>query len=166
MTSELSPCVFNGITSMTINTAGEVVATNFGEREICVFGPRGNLVRKFGRRGAGPGEFAGITAMHGYRGDSILVVDALQKRITILSSEGRVGREIMISAPDSGLGSLSFTAAMPTGELLLGFATIRQMAPSPTSVMIRQRIFHLSVTGEPLASLGEFVASEHFVQKT
>jgi len=54
---------------------------------IGIFGQSGKLLRVFGRRGAGPGEFQSIWQIYIGRLDSVFVYDLYARRITVLDPE-------------------------------------------------------------------------------
>ncbi len=55
--------------------------------EIRVFNEQGQLVRRFGRDGEGPGEFRSLQSI-GWVGDTLVVMDAGNARIALLTSTG------------------------------------------------------------------------------
>lgn len=65
--------------------------------EFRVFDPQGRFVRQFGRRGQGPGEFTGITLWVLSPRDSVTVWDGGQRRFTVFSIEGKLGRVVPAS---------------------------------------------------------------------
>lgn len=75
---------------------GRIVVSNAGSNELRFYGPRGRHIRSAGGRGEGPGEFELIALIHRYRGDSLLVADAVRPRLTVFDGEGRLGRTIPI----------------------------------------------------------------------
>ncbi|CAN5775680.1 hypothetical protein BH23GEM10_BH23GEM10_09710 [soil metagenome] len=58
--------------------------------EIHLFNTSGAYVRTIGRRGEGPGEFAGIQAILGLSGDRFAVFDGSLARLTVMTSDGEV----------------------------------------------------------------------------
>ena len=72
---------------------GRIVAAHGSVPEILVFSPHGELLTRFGRRGRGPAEFLEISRMMvAGSGDSILVFDINQNRISVFDINGRLGR--------------------------------------------------------------------------
>jgi len=59
-----------------------------------VFGPDGKVIKVLGRSGQGPGEFAGPGLVSPWRGDSILIADAAQGRISVFDRAWRFGRTL------------------------------------------------------------------------
>jgi hypothetical protein len=76
-----------------VRVAEDRVAVALGYlNEIRFYGLAGDYMGSAGREGGGPGEFRGIRGMWLFRGDSLAVYDYGNARITILTTEGRLGR--------------------------------------------------------------------------
>jgi len=71
---------------------GRLVLYNGGPCELRSYDADGRLVASFGRCGEGPGEFNAFRGVWPWRGDSLLVVDQLPNRTTVLGAGGAVGR--------------------------------------------------------------------------
>lgn len=65
---------------------GNVIANDLAELKL--FSPRGKLIRSVGRTGDGPGEFRGTRELCLLRGDSLLVIEYLNGRISLWDSAG------------------------------------------------------------------------------
>ena len=156
-------CELNGVNGVVVQQGGGIVVANAGDRALCFFDAEGRLVKKAGRRGAGPGEFEGMGHLSLYRGDSIVVNDAMQRRISIFGPRGEVGRQFVVRNPDT-LGSHNTTLALPSGDFLLAFAEIKTMAPRKEAVVIHQQFFRASEDGTIGQRLVRLVIGEHFVQ--
>jgi hypothetical protein len=63
--------------------SGEIAIADGTSRELRFFRDDGSFVRRFGRRGAGPGEFAAIQAIGSY-GDSVWAYDPTSQRLTVV----------------------------------------------------------------------------------
>lgn len=72
-----------------------VLSQRMGPR---VYGPRGNYLRTIGRTGRGPGEYNAVDDLVWLPGDSVLVVDGVNRRATVISFDGRVQRTIQMPA--------------------------------------------------------------------
>lgn len=64
-------------------TDGRLAIADGDSRTLRVFAPDGTLQHVGGRDGAGPGEFRGITYMNRWLGDSVLVWDVQQRRLSV-----------------------------------------------------------------------------------
>jgi hypothetical protein len=71
---------------------GRVAVADGGSQRIRLYDEEGRHLRDVGGKGAGPGEFEGLTMVRPFRGDSIAAWDGRQKRLTVLDESGRVGR--------------------------------------------------------------------------
>ncbi|HMS02929.1 MAG TPA: hypothetical protein PKE51_08135 [Gemmatimonadaceae bacterium] len=60
-----------------------------------IYDGRGAFLRRIGRSGQGPGEFATPDLLQPLPNDSMLVVDMMNRRATILDSQGRVARTLV-----------------------------------------------------------------------
>lgn len=76
---------------------GRVAVADGNANEVRFYDPRGRFLRAAGRRGGGPGEFATLDAMLPYRGDSVAVWDARQRRLTVLGADGGPGRTTTVA---------------------------------------------------------------------
>lgn len=159
-------CELNRVSGIVLQSTGGIVVANSGNTELCLFDSGGQFVKKAGRKGAGPGEFTVITSLLPYRGDSIVVADGMQRRVSIFGPLGERGREFLTSKPDSGLGFYSFTQPLPDGTMLLGFSEFIMGPPRPDAAMFTQRLFHVSAAGTAPSRIGSFPHSEHFIQAT
>lgn len=71
---------------------GRIVVADAGPAQVMVFDRGGALVSRFGRRGQGPGEFAGISDVHVCGGDSIVVL-APFNNLHVFDDQGRYVRQ-------------------------------------------------------------------------
>ena len=62
--------------------SGDLVVMNSGSADVLLLDASGDLVGTVGRQGEGPGEFQGVLDMD-TRGDSILVLDGLMRRVNL-----------------------------------------------------------------------------------
>lgn len=97
---------------------GTIVIANAGTAELLVFGPDGTRLRTIGRRGEGPGEFAGI-AWLGRSADTLLVWDHGLMRISAFTPDGTHVRNTSPSLPDGPM-TWSVHGSLADGRMLLG----------------------------------------------
>jgi hypothetical protein len=87
--------------------------------EIRYYDLRGRYITAVGRRGRGPGEFQVITAVIKLPGDSILVFDIRNGRLTIVSPTPAVAGEESVSAGEvPSLPAGTLLGRLPDGRLL------------------------------------------------
>lgn len=78
-------------------SGGRVAVFNQGTCEIRFYNREGDFLEASGGCGGGPGEYAiGGGQMLSWKGDSLLVFDYDQQRVTILDDRGRVGRTAVL----------------------------------------------------------------------
>ena len=70
-----------------------VLSQGLGPR---TYDPRGAFTRAIGRTGRGPGEYSAVDDVVWLPGDSVLVVDGINRRATVISHDGRVRRTIQM----------------------------------------------------------------------
>lgn len=78
---------------VTVGGDGAIYVADLGSKDVRVFNDRGRLLRRFGRHGAGPGEFLTIGEA-GWIGDTLWITDPLQLRTTLFTRDGRPVRTI------------------------------------------------------------------------
>jgi len=82
------PEEFGSIRSVIADGDGNVYVADEIAQEIRVFARDGRHVRTIGRKGAGPGEFAGLYGLAWLDDEELAALDARNARIGILSREG------------------------------------------------------------------------------
>ena len=126
---------------------GRFVVANHGSNEIRFFSGTGEFNSAVGRQGEGPGEFQRIESLSRFRGDSIAVYDYWLSRVTILGSDGKLGRVISLrgladrvrqlrSFGDSGFIGLSYSISprgADPGKHRTSYAVVRV---SPTGAVL------------------------------
>ena len=80
---------------------GRIVIANGRPLELRVFDSTGAFVTRIGREGDGPGEFRGIGTLQQWAGDSLFVLDATARRLSVLAPDGRFVRSGTIT-PQTG----------------------------------------------------------------
>jgi hypothetical protein len=156
-------CELNAVNGIAMQQNGGIVIANSGNRQLCYFDARGALVKKAGRRGAGPGEFEVMEDVAVYRGDSIVVADRMQHRVSVFGPAGEQGRQFLVTSPDT-LGSHNRTLALTNGDILLSFMEIKTMAPQKDAVVMYQQFLRANSAGAATTRLARLVVGEHFVQ--
>lgn len=94
---------------------GRVAVANRGTGEIRVFGPDGAHLVSMGGQGRGPGEFR-LMAWLQRRGDSLVVFDPLQHRLSTYLSDGTFVASLPVEV--AGVRFPDPSAILPDGQLL------------------------------------------------
>ncbi|MEK6688603.1 MAG: hypothetical protein AABZ01_09125 [Gemmatimonadota bacterium] len=71
---------------------GRLVVVNGATSEIRFYAPSGGHLSTTGRKGQGPGEFQMPAGLWPVEGDSLLVFDALARRVTVIAPDGTTPR--------------------------------------------------------------------------
>jgi hypothetical protein len=127
--------------------------SDFQEKEIKVFGPRGEVIRTIGREGSGPGEFQSIYRFMLLPDDRLLVLDSTARRISLFDTEGNF------------IGSHSFPNSTYNLYLAGPSFYVREDGTFGREVVeawVLERILHIRAydyAGEELFSYGDFVPS-------
>lgn len=158
-------CELNRVNGLVLQQSGGIVVANAGELHLCYHSPAGTFIRKVGRQGAGPGEFASMYDVSLYRGDSIVVSDRLQRRVSIFGPAGEPGRQFPVIRPDT-LGSHNTTIALTSGDFLLSFSEVKTMTPRKEAVVFHQQFVRATPGGQVGPRVARLVQGEHFVQAT
>ena len=74
------------------DSRGRIYVANEGQSDIEVYDSAGVYRESIGRRGQGPGEYASISSLSVLPGDTLLVGDHMNRRLTHLSPTGRAVR--------------------------------------------------------------------------
>ena len=73
---------------------GRIVIANSGNGQVRFYSPDANHIVTSGRQGGGPGEFQRIAGLLPMLADSIGVIDAAARRVSVLAPDGRFSRMV------------------------------------------------------------------------
>ena len=137
---------------------GRIVVANTGSHELRVFDAAGIHVATWGRRGEGPGEFDPLLQVHRWRGDSLLALYSPAHHLSVLDSEGNVGRAFTLARDDS---FFAVEAVLPVGAIVSSDLLPRSLADglSRPEDTYRAR----DAEGDILSLLGSFPGTEWFM---
>ncbi len=91
--------VFFGVRGLRALPDGGILVVDAGSREIRFFDASGNLTKRTGQRGRGPGEFDDPHLVQSLQNDSLLLWDGGLKRFQLLSGHGEYVGTINLSRP-------------------------------------------------------------------
>lgn len=106
-----------------VDDAGNIYVLDRKAIQIKVFDPQGKFIRAIGCHGQGPGEFQSIRYFQITPQKNILVLDAMQRRLTLFNLDGQLLREF-----PSGLWSLSVCRMDDNGDIIGIIIRIEQEA--------------------------------------
>lgn len=75
---------------------GRIIVANSGSSELRVFDSAGVYLKSIGRQGSGPGEFRGTITLFPHAGDSLVVYDNGNGRLSVFTAEGEYVRLLEI----------------------------------------------------------------------
>ena len=91
---------FSDIRGVSRLTDGRIAVADNGAHELRVFDLTGAHVASAGRLGGGPGEFRRLTWMGVLEGDTIVVYDQPQRRVSVFDAAARHVRDVSIARND------------------------------------------------------------------
>ena len=83
------PAVFGDVIGMAVDDLGRIYVADGQWHEIRVFGSEGGFLRRFGRKGEGPGEFAELGGIL-WQPSGLWTMDRRARRLTVFDSLGNV----------------------------------------------------------------------------
>ena len=126
---------------------GRIVVAMWADTSLRVFDYTGTYVASFGRRGTGPGEFQMIVGFCRSAGDTLVVVDDSQRRITRFDPQGRHLSTGAIDASTSGMPPLCLDDG--SAALRTPMSTLDRPPPTAADPRVRYRLTHLSLVPRP-----------------
>gem|GEM_PF-675480 len=144
---------------------GRVVTyTPFGrDRQVLVFGPKGRGEKALGRRGSGPNELQGPTSIFKTTKDTILVLDAGNRRLyKATAANGIVDSKEM---PTSLVRSTDQLAGVISGKYFVFFASGRVPVPSKAGVLPNSSSTPVNIWSSPDSPTQIAELSDLLVQK-
>jgi hypothetical protein len=167
---------FGEITSAVLMSDGRIVVADAQAAELKVYDSTGRHLRTVGRSGSGPGEYRRISALYRTRGDTLLVADPQNRRITRLSPSLETLSTIMLQGipwvrppnstggqPLRGYVVLQVKGVFDNGSLLATSA--RGGAPTPEVTNVSRDTLGLRLVNPAAGttdSVGSVVAGQWF----
>jgi hypothetical protein len=141
---------------------GGLIVLNSGTREIRVYDATGEYIRDIGRVGEGPGEFTAPRWLHVMEGDSVLVFDARQKRLTVFGPGGEPARTVSVAPLDIGYNPSA--GILDDGSFLVRTEISEVRFPPASGELRRDSLSYrrFTTTGEELPAFGTFPGQEMF----
>lgn len=137
---------FGFIVDVALSPEGSLAVSQYGLGEVWVFDARGRR-HVVGRSGGGPGEFGSVLRV-GWRGDTLLVVDGLGSRISLMASDGRYLRG-HATVPRSAAARYGPVGYLRSGLTVAAPRTTSSSTPEPKPILL------VGIDGQILDTLGE-----------
>jgi hypothetical protein len=136
---------FPTVTRIYVGPRGQIVVPIATDQQLRIYGADGKKIAAFGRRGAGPGEFASISLL-GWKGDSIWVQDFRQRRTTYIGADFKLLRTelwptVDLQTTEPGrVGAFDPLALLPDGTWLgQGFIVTADGSSRQGALALRRR---------------------------
>jgi hypothetical protein len=155
---------FSGIVAVRRQASGRIVVANYDPVSIRMFDPNGRFVAAVGRSGRGPGEYMDLTDMVVLPSDSIVVLDRMLRRISLLAPNGTYVSSFPFKPPFTTPPFDVSLQPLGNGSLLIGYAEVSSPKPSPDPLAVQQHAGIYSTTGVPKNAVGKFHVGEYFLQ--
>jgi hypothetical protein len=155
---------FNRVGAILAVRGGGFAVVN-GPAAIHFFDAAGKQLSISGRRGQGPAEYQSIRSVVRWKNDSIVVMDGMTRRLSILTPDGTFAHSFNLKPPWEGGGFPTAAMALGDGTILVGYSDVIRRAPQPEPVFFGQRLYAYAPTGELRSDA--FIglnATEHFIQ--
>jgi hypothetical protein len=125
---------FSRIAGVKVDRDGNLFVLEALDHQIRVYTAGGDLVRRLGRRGSGPGEFDS-PPLYGVKGDTLWTYDSQSGRITIFDRTGRIlatGRTqgVRVAARE-GIGYLTPQSMRSDGSFVSWFTRVAYSRDDP-----------------------------------
>lgn len=130
--------------SVQVDGRGRFLVTGTIPRShVMIYGRTGDFVRKWGREGSGPGEFRSVWRLLHLPGDSLVVVEQGNRRLTVLDSDGKYVRSFIVPFQPNDLDLL------PNGTWVVsGMSFTEERAGFPLHLMTSAGVIRNSFGGD------------------
>ena len=137
---------FGLIVDVALSPEGSLAVSQYGLGEVWVFDAQGRR-RVVGRSGGGPGEFGAIPRV-AWRGDTLLVVEGVPSRVSLMASDGRYLRG-HATVPRSTAARYGPVGYLRSGLTVAAPRTTSSSTPEPKPILL------VGTDGQILDTLGE-----------
>lgn len=168
--------MYRVVSSMRLSN-GRIVIADAGNRNLRYYDANGSHIRTVGGSGEGPGEFNNVKSVARLPGDTLAVLDAVLRRVTLFTREGDLVRtvtlegwasavdDLMREDPGRVVGLHDFHV-LGSGEIIVEPFFERSPAAMETTRLIQDTVPLLVFdrAGAMERALGPFPASEAFLR--
>lgn len=156
--------LFFHVRSVRPTTDGGLAVMNQGSRNVLLLESKGDLTGTIGRLGEGPGDFLSVTDLD-TKGDSILVLDALARRVQLFHRASLVTVWSLheIAGTTGTLAQVSFS---PDGPPVVTVTRQRWPLSSTDAMRVLRRTIELHRVDDPVTAIEipvEIPGGEYFV---
>lgn len=155
--------VFSGLVIPALLSDGSIVVANGGSQELRFFDATGTWMHSAGGAGSGPGEFVTLGWLQVGTADTLLTYDWGQLRVSVFSSDGKFQRGYRLG--NFG-GILRPQTALANGAIIASRESIVDMNTAPGVQRDTAQLLLFDAEGQLLDSLGRFLSSEGWIDRT
>lgn len=138
---------------------GDIVVLNSGSNELRFYDATGQHLRSVGGKGDGPGEFQSPFLIFALAGDTVVVWDARQRRVSFFDRTGVLARSFTF--PPST--NLYRAAQLFQDRALLAMARVRSVAPQESGPIRGKNLYVVfNLEGDSVAAVGSFPDREMY----
>lgn len=142
---------------------GRIAVANSGTSEIRFYDPEGGFLNSSGGKGSGPGEFEDLFFLRKIVGDSLMVYDWRNRRVSVLSSHGEFARSFELTVLTTAGGFPVVAEPFPDGDLLLATDMFGASEMAVTGTRRDSALYYIvDPEGGSAASLGAFPGGESY----
>jgi hypothetical protein len=142
---------------------GRILVGDGGDHRLLLFDASGRLERLVGHEGEGPGEFKDLSLVSDAWPDSLLVWDAMARRLSVFDRSGTFVRSFGLATTDS-VPYASVTGVYADGSFAAASPVLLR-GPVPTGRhAFRTTTYHFDRDGGYIAGTGDFATSETYVE--
>jgi len=154
--------MLNNVRSVVRLGSGEIVMA-VGSTEIRMYDADGRYLRTVGRRGAGPGEFQLLSALHRLPGDTIAAYDLQTRRISLHDPRGTFLRSFTVVTPGES-GYPQVVGILSDGSLIARLGRMGDTPPPDGLQRAPEVYLHLDSVGVRLDSITRQPGSERYLR--
>lgn len=157
---------FFQLSDVGIRGDGTVLVLDQGDARVRAFSPDGTFLWGQGRQGEGPGEYGRPSTLLLLPGDSLLVYDGGNRRVTILTPEGELARTYRPEPPEGASQNAPMALVEPGLLLSTAGVTFSTGEETGTDGRVERRPPRLLVSdleGTAVRELGEYPGSEFWM---
>lgn len=146
----------SALTQMRFTSAGDLVGFDRSEQQLVVFPVDASPWRRFGRKGAGPGEIGRYGELVVLVGDTLAFRDGPNARIAIISPREGILRERALTGRRSG----SLLGRVTSGEYVMHGFAVGGITPDPQTGPLNQPVEIRTWRGGEDSVISRFIAGQ------
>jgi hypothetical protein len=140
---------------------GQIAVLNSGSHEIRFYDGNGQHLRSVGGEGGGPGKFQNPYDLYSLAGDSVVVYDVLQRRLSFFDRDGEYVRSFTLPVNDKRYRAVDF---FPDGAVLVQGRIPSEGGRQSGPYRDESLFVVFNLEGDSVATLGAFENREMYAR--